>query len=141
MGVIFCWARSRVRRILGIMRYATRQQRLRHKMIADWRGVADGPLNDSPVVSPATLIPKILQDWKLNDTLRLDEVAALWNELVGNFIAKQTSPDGLKRGVLTVRVIQPAIHHSLLSEKARLLRAMQERFGANIVRDLKFRHG
>ena len=123
------------------MRYANRQKKLRHKMIADWRGVEDGPLNDSPVESPASLIPKILQDWKLNDTLRLDDVAALWSELVGAFISRQTSPDGLKRGVLTVRVIQPAIHHTLLSEKARLLRALQERFGASVVRDLKFRHG
>ena len=123
------------------MRYATRQQRLRHQMIAEWRGVEDGPLNSSAVVSPGDLIPGILQGWKLNDTLRHDEVAVLWSTLVGEFIARQTAPDGLKRGVLTVRVIQPAIHHTLLSEKARLLCELQERFGRDVVRDLKFRHG
>ena len=50
-------------------------------------------------------------------------------------------PDSLKLGVLTVRVLQPAIHHTLLMEKARLLQRLQERFGKSTVREVKFRHG
>ena len=34
-----------------------------------------------------------------------------------------------------------AIHHTLMQEKPKLLRALQERFGKSAVRDLKFRHG
>ena len=123
------------------MRRVSRQKRLRHQMIADWRGVADGPIIDEAPVALNTLISGVLKEWHLNDPLRAEEVTAAWKEMVGPFMEKQTAPDGLKRGALTVRVLQPAIHHALRSQKVALLARLQERFGKDVVRDLKFRHG
>ena len=123
------------------MRRATKQQRLRHKLIADWRGAVGAPLIDNPAFSTAEIIPGLLHEWKLDDKLRLDDAAAAWRTLVGEFIARQTMPDSLKRGVLTVRVLQPAIHHTLAQQKAALLKRLQEHFGGDVVRDVKFRHG
>ena len=123
------------------MRYVTRQQRFRHKTISDWRGLENGPLQDTPAVGIESLIPQILKVWKLDERLREDDVAAAWTEIVGEFIAKHTAPDGLKRGILMVRVLQPAIHHTLMMEKPRLLRRLQEKFGKTEVKDVKFRHG
>ena len=123
------------------MRYASKKKRLRHQLIAEWRRVEDGPLNNSETVGVASLVPQILKAWKLDEKLRGDDVAAAWKDIVGDFIARQTAPDGLKRGVLTIRVLQPAVHHTLMMEKARLMAKLQERFGASEVRDLKFRHG
>ncbi len=123
------------------MRRATKLQRLRHRLIADWRGAAGAPLFDNPVVTPQSLIPGLLHEWKLDERLQLDVALAAWRELVGDFIAQHTAPDGLKRGVLTVRVLQPAIHHTLAQQKARLLQNLQQRFGADTVRDVRFRHG
>lgn len=127
--------------LVTIMRRANKQQRLRHQLVADWRGAMGLPLIDNPVVTLQSIIPGLLKNWKLDDALRLDEAAAAWREIVGGFIAQQTMPDSLKRGVLMVRVLQPAIHHTLLMEKARLLQRLQERFGASVVREVKFRHG
>lgn len=126
---------------LMLMRRANKQQRLRHQLVADWRGAMGAPLIDNPVVTLQSIIPGVLKEWKLDDALRLDDAAAAWREIVGGFIAQQTMPDSLKRGVLTVRVLQPAIHHTLLMEKARLLQRLQERFGKSTVREVKFRHG
>jgi hypothetical protein len=123
------------------MRRATKLQRLRHRLIADWRGAAGAPLFDNPVVTPRAIIPGLLHEWKLDERLRLDDALAAWKDLVGDFIAQHTAPDGLKRGVLTVRVLQPAIHHTLAQQKARLLQNLQKRFGAGTVRDVRFRHG
>jgi hypothetical protein len=123
------------------MRRATKLQRLRHRLIADWRGAAGAPLFDNPVVTPQSLIPGMLHEWKLDERLQLDVALAAWRELVGDFIAQHTTPDGLKRGILTVRVLQPAIHHTLAQQKARLLQNLQKRFGADTVRDVRFRHG
>jgi hypothetical protein len=123
------------------MRRATKLQRLRHRLIADWRGAEGAPLFDNPVVTPQSIIPGLLHEWKLDQRLHLDDALAAWKELVGDFIAQHTAPDGLKRGVLTVRVLQPAIHHTLAQQKARLLRNLQQRFGADTVRDVRFRHG
>lgn len=123
------------------MRFVTRQQRLRHNLIADWRGVEDGPLMDSPAVGLDSLIPEILRAWKLDERLHEEELSSAWRETVGDFIAQHTAPDSLKRGVLTVRVLQPTIHHTLMMEKGRLLKRMQERFGKETVREVRFRHG
>ena len=122
-------------------RKATARQRLRHALIAQWRGVADGPLLDCPVAAVSDLVPKIVAQCGLSERLQMEEVSAAWTGIVGDFIARQTAPDGLKRGVLTIRVLQPAVHHTLMMEKARLMAKLQERFGASEVRDLKFRHG
>ncbi len=123
------------------MRFVTRHQRLRHHLIADWRGVEDGPLIDSPAVGLGSLIPEILKTWKLDERLHEEELSSAWRETVGDFIAQHTAPDSLKRGVLTVRILQPTIHHTLMMEKGRLLKRMQERFGKDTVREVRFRHG
>lgn len=123
------------------MRYVTRQQRQRHQIIADWRGAVGEPVQDLPALGMDTLIPEILKVWKLDGRLREEQVSAAWNELVGDFIAKHTAPDSIKRGVIMVRVLQPSIHHTLMMEKGKLLRRLQERFGADEVKDVKFRHG
>lgn len=123
------------------MRFVTRQQRQRHDLIANWRGVEDGPLIDSPAVGLDSLIPAILKSWKLDERLHEEELSSAWRETVGDFIAQHTAPDSLKRGVLMVRVLQPTIHHTLMMEKGRLLKRMQERFGKDTVREVRFRHG
>ena len=123
------------------MRFATRQQRLRHDLIADWRGLDGDPLINLPAVGVNTLIPGILKAWKLDEQLREDDVAAAWQEIVGEFISRHTAPDGIKRGVLILRVLQPAIHHTLMMEKGQILRRLQERFGSGAIRDIRFRHG
>lgn len=123
------------------MRFASKQQRARYRLIANWRGVAEGPINSCEPVGVGKLMPAILKDWKLDEKQRGEEITAAWREIVGEFFAKHTAPDAIKRGVLTVRVLQPTIHYTLNMEKGRLLARLQDRFGKEAVRDLKFRHG
>lgn len=123
------------------MRRATKQQRLRHRLIQNWRGVEGDPLIDNAALPVSDLLPALLKEWKLDEKMRLDEAASVWRAVVGNdFIARQTAPDTLKRGVLTVRVLQPAVHHTLSQQKAALLKKIQQHFG-DAVKDIRFRHG
>ena len=122
------------------MRRATKQQRLRHRLITVWRGVEGAPLIDNPAQALREFLPAILHEWKLDERMRLDDAAPVWRAIVGDFIAKQTAPDALKRGILTVRVLQPAIHHTLAQQKASLLKKLQQHFG-DAVKDIRFRHG
>jgi hypothetical protein len=123
------------------MRYASKSKRLRHNLVASWRGVEDGPLNDSETVGVGELMASILKEWRLDEKQRGEEITAAWREIVGEFFAKHTAPDTIKRGVLTIRILQPTVHYALTMEKARLLARLQERFGKSEVRDVKFRHG
>jgi predicted nucleic acid-binding Zn ribbon protein len=123
------------------MRRASRQQRLRHRTIAEWRGVEDGPLINNEAVSLQAVVAQVLKEWKLDDRMKLDDVAKAWRGLVGTFIAQNTAPDSLKRGVLTVRVLQPAIHHTLAMQKVTLLQKLRSHFGDDAIKDVRFRHG
>jgi len=123
------------------MRYASKSKRLRHQLVANWRGVEDGPLNNCEAIGVGELMPRILKDWRLDEKHRGEEITAVWRDIAGEFFARHTAPDAIKRGVLTVRVLQPTIHYALTMEKARLLARLQERFGKSEVRDVKFRHG
>ena len=123
------------------MRRASKQQRLRHRLITDWRGVEGAPLIENPAQALREFLPAILHEWKLDERMRLDDAAPVWRRIVGDFIAKQTAPDALKRGILTVRVLQPMIHHTLAQQKPSLLKKLQDHFGPGIVKDIRFRHG
>lgn len=122
-------------------RKTTARQRLRHALIANWRGVEDGPLLDLPVRSVSELLPAVVAQTGIADRLRLEDVASAWRETVGDFIARQTCPDSVSRGVLTVRVLQPSVHHALMMEKPKILKRLVARLGAKAVKDVRFRHG
>jgi hypothetical protein len=45
------------------------------------------------------------------------------------------------RGVLMVRLMQPAVHHALMMEKPRILARLREKLGHVGIKDLRFKHG
>jgi hypothetical protein len=122
-------------------RKPTAIQRLRHSLIAEWRGVADGPILDHAVLSVADMVPKIMAQYGLGERLQMEEIAAAWREVVGDFIARQTSPDSISRNVLIVRVLQPTIHHAMMMEKGTIMRKLTEKLGKKAVKDIRFKHG
>ena len=134
------WGRVRLFRSTAMGRF-NKHQFLRRRLIEEWRGFEDLP--DERIEPPGVggFIQRVLKEWKLDEKKLGDEIAAAWREAVPEFIARHTAPDTIKRGVLTVRVLHATIHHTLMMEKARLLARLQERFGKDAVRDLKFRHG
>lgn len=122
-------------------RKATASQKLRHALITEWRGAPNGPVLDLPVRSAAELALKIVSEAGIAGRLRMEDVAAAWSQAVGAYISRHTNPDSITRGVLTVRVLQPAIHHALMQEKPAILRKLIAKLGAKGVRDVRFRHG
>jgi hypothetical protein len=54
-------------------RKPTAIQRLRHSLIAEWRGVADGPILDHAVLSVADMVPKIMAQYGLGERLQMEE--------------------------------------------------------------------
>ncbi|MDZ4286318.1 MAG: DUF721 domain-containing protein, partial [Prosthecobacter sp.] len=108
-------------------RLPTPRQRLRHALVAQWRGVPDGPIQDLPFRSAADLVGQVVTEAGLADRLRLEEVLAAWQEIVGDFLFRHSKPDSIQRGILTVRVLQPSVHHALSMERTRILKWLQEK--------------
>ena len=74
---------------------------------------------------------------------RFDEgqVLSAWSEIVGEFVARNSQPVEVRQRILIVQVLQPAVHYELERMKGKILSQMQERFGAQHVRNIRFRLG
>jgi predicted nucleic acid-binding Zn ribbon protein len=114
----------------------------RAAVIAEWRGLPANKTRPDRWQAPGDLLPKLMQQLGLSERLREGEVIDAWKAIVGEFIAAHSSPVSLRSGVLSVRVLQPALHYQFEQiSKAEILRKLKQRFGAKIVRDIRFRVG
>ena len=96
---------------------------------------------DNPIMSAADLAPKIVAQCGIAGRLQMEEIAAAWRSVVGDFLAAQTAPDSITRNVLVVRMIQPTVHHALMIEKAKIVRRLNAKLGGRAVKDIRFKHG
>ena len=64
-----------------------------------------------------------------------------WSSLAGELIAKQTEPVSLRKGCLTLKVLQPAMRFHLEQLKPGLLRKLQEELGEENVLSLRLTIG
>jgi predicted nucleic acid-binding Zn ribbon protein len=115
---------------------------LRAAVVAEWRGLPADKRRPDRWQAPGDLLPKLMQQLGLSERLRESEVIDAWKAIVGEFIAAHSSPVSLRGGVLSVRVLQPALHYQFEQiSKAEILRKLKQRFGGKIIRDIRFRVG
>jgi len=115
---------------------------IRAAAIAEWRGLPDRQPRPDRWRAPGDLLPALMQKLGLRERLHETEVIEAWAQMVGSFIAAHSAPVSLREGVLHVRVLQPALHYQLEQiSKAEILRKLKQRFGAKVVRDVRFRVG
>lgn len=115
---------------------------LRAAVVAEWRGLPEPKLRPDQFRSAAELVPSLMQRLGLKERLEESETIEAWGKIVGDFIAAHSSPVALRAGVLYVRVLQPALHYELEQvSKIDILRKLKQRFGAKVIRDVRFRVG
>jgi predicted nucleic acid-binding Zn ribbon protein len=115
---------------------------MRAAVIAEWRGLPVNKTKPDRWQAPADLLPKLMQQLGLSERLRESEVIEAWKQIVGDFISAHSAPVSLRAGVLFVRVLQPALHYQFEQiSKAEILRKLKQRFGAKIIREIRFRVG
>ncbi len=122
-------------------RKPTAAMRRRHSLITAWRGVEDGPLMDLPTLRVGDLATQIMAKAGMSNRVKLEDILAAWQEIVGIFLFKLTRPDTFERGILTVRLMQPTAHHALMQEKVKILKRLQEKLPDAKIKDVRFRHG
>ena len=115
---------------------------VRAKAIAEWRGLAEKKTRPDKWQAPGDLLPKLMKELGLSERLHETEVFDAWKQIVGDFIAAHSAPVSLRAGVLFVRVLQPSLHYQFETiSKTEILRKLKQRFGAKVIRDLRFRVG
>jgi predicted nucleic acid-binding Zn ribbon protein len=119
-----------------------RPEKLRQRVLAEWRGMPEIPFVRETAKLVTEPLAKVMAALGLGDRLREEEVKKAWREIAGEFIAGQSSPDSLRAGVLCVRVAQsPMLYELDRVWKAELLKKLKSRFGARTVREIRFRIG
>jgi predicted nucleic acid-binding Zn ribbon protein len=117
-------------------------EKLRTRVLTEWRGLPQAPPKPDRTIAVADGVAKLMQTLGLGERLRAEAVIAAWQEIVGEFVAKHSTPRQLKDGVLTVSVLQPTMHFELERNwKREILAKLKTRFGARVVREVKFRIG
>ena len=114
---------------------------LRSRAIAEWRGYAEPRPLLERVQPISALLGKTMQSLGLGELVRESVVLEAWREIAGDYLAKHSSPSKLKDGVLYVRVLQPSIHFEMERMKGLIVEKLKKRFGARVVRELRFRLG
>ncbi|HZJ13501.1 MAG TPA: DUF721 domain-containing protein [Chthoniobacteraceae bacterium] len=117
-------------------------ERLRARVLAEWRGLPETPFPRDAAKPIGEPLSKLLTGLGLAERLREEEVIRAWQETVGEFFARHSSPRQLKDGVLYVHVLQPTVHFELDRVwKREILARLKKRFGSRVVRDVRFRIG
>jgi predicted nucleic acid-binding Zn ribbon protein len=124
-----------------IMRRLSRKDHIRRQVIRDWRG-ADDPLDLNQNVSLAAMhIAAIMRQVGLTEGMEEAKLKQIWQQVAGDFIAKASVPDSLKRGCLTIRVTQPAMRFHLEQMRGSLLAKVQQAAGNQMIQSLRFTVG
>jgi len=111
-------------------------------MRAEWRGVYEPPDLGKFERKIGDVVGQILKRAGLNDRLAEETVVREWAAIVGQFLAGQSKPTGLRAGVLQVAVLQSAVRYDLERNlKREILQRLQTRFGKNVVKDIRFLPG
>jgi predicted nucleic acid-binding Zn ribbon protein len=117
-------------------------ERLRARVLAEWRGLPEVPFPRDTAKPIGEALGKLMTGLGLNERLREEEVLKAWHETVGEFFAKHSSPLRLKDGILYVNVLQPTVHFELERVwKREILGKLKTRFGGRVVREIRFRLG
>ncbi|MEM0970329.1 MAG: DUF721 domain-containing protein [Verrucomicrobiota bacterium] len=113
----------------------------REQLLREWRILPEDKRGKQakPI---ADILERHLKELGLQERLVEDQLSEAWIEVVGEATAQYSKPVHLKRGDLIVAVSQPALLYDLERfHKSEILKRFQERFGAGVIRDLRFRVG
>lgn len=117
------------------------RRNMRADIVSQWVG-ASRPLDLNKNISEASAhIEAILDAIGVRGGLDEERVKEAWSTLAGDLIAKQTEPVSLRKGCLTLKVLQPAMRYHLEQLKPGLLRKLQGELGEENVTSLRLTIG
>ena len=120
---------------------ATREERTRERVLREWRGGDLPPDLEANMTRATDLVGKILKQLKLGEGIAEGKLRAAWNEVAGEFIASQTEPVSLENGVLTLRVLQPAMRFHLEQSRGEILARLRKALGGTKLKQVRLTIG
>lgn len=119
----------------------TRQDAVRAQLLRELRGIDEPVDPEHNVVKAGDFLASILDSLRLAEGIEESRLRSAWKEVAGDFIAQQTEPVSLRDGILTLRVLQPAMRFHLEQSRVQLLRRLQQRLGKRVIREVRLTIG
>lgn len=114
---------------------------IRRAVLREWRG-GDEPIADNAAIQrPDRFIQAALKSAGAADGMDEEKLREAWREIAGDLVARHATPDSLKKGCLTLKVLQPAMRFQLEQMKPRLLANLKEELGSGVVNSVRFTLG
>jgi predicted nucleic acid-binding Zn ribbon protein len=114
---------------------------IRERALAQLRGYWEPQDVSKYTRDSETVVEDTLKELGLESRFNEEQVFDAWNSMVSNFIAQNARPVSLQRGVLNIQVLHSTVHYELERMKSQLLAKMQDSFGRNNVKEIRFRLG
>ncbi|MGB0774304.1 MAG: DUF721 domain-containing protein [Akkermansiaceae bacterium] len=115
--------------------------KIRARLLAEWRGGLDPPAPDRNVHKPDEFLESLLGKLGIAEGIDEQRLQETWTLIAGEFVAQHTVPDSLKRGVLVLRVLQPAMKFHLQQMSGKLLANLRRELGKETVTKIVFKIG
>jgi len=122
-----------------------RRRTARERVLAAWRGVDYEPLEKARQVrsqAVATVLPKVLTDFKIEQRRADVEIVRVWNELIDPAVVAHAQPAGLHKGTLFVNVDNSVwLSEIVRYRRKEILDRLQHSFGSELIKRISFRIG
>ena len=96
---------------------------------------------DQNVSKAADWLAGILNKLALEEGIDESRLRTAWREVAGEFVAGQTEPVSLRKGVLTLRVLQPSMRFHLEQSRAQILARLRQALGKSKIREVRLTIG
>ena len=80
----------------------------------------------------------MLRKLGIDNAVAQNSAINLWDETVGETVAKNAQPDRVEHGVLIVKVSSPTWRQELYFQKEQIIKKINNKIGKNIIRDIRF---
>ena len=81
-------------------------------------------------------LDKLLEEVGATGALEEKQLEEAWLKVAGDFISKNSKPESLKKGVLVLRVVQPALRFQLEQMKGKLLQNFKRELGDGVIKTI-----
>ena len=85
-----------------------------------------------------TSIQSFLENYGLKKGVKQNSAILYWEEVVGDKISKNTKPQSVEHGTLTVSVSNPAWRQELVFKKEEIIKQLNKKIGENTIKELRF---
>ncbi len=83
-------------------------------------------------------IDSMLRKFGIDNAIAQNSALNIWNEIVGDTVAKNTEPDRVEHGVIIVKVSSPTWRQELYFQKKEIIQKINNTIGKNVIRDIRF---